>query len=112
MSHIRENGVTTARRRLADRRPCESFNIEVGAQRYVVSIGRFPDGTLAELFIGNGKAGSDSDAHAKEAAIAISIGLQYGVPLAVFRGALLRDSRGQASTPLGTALDVIAGAEQ
>jgi hypothetical protein len=57
----------------------------------------------------NGKAGSDSDANARDAAIIASISLQYGVPLEVIRHALLRDPRGNASTPLGVALDAIGG---
>jgi hypothetical protein len=99
----------TARTRLPNRRLAETFEVEVGTLRYVVSIGRFADGGLAELFITNGKAGSDSDANARDAAIITSIALQYGVPLEVIRHALLRDPRGHASTPLGAALDIIAG---
>jgi len=37
--------------------------------------GRFTDGNLAEVFITNGKAGSDSDANARDAAIITSIAL-------------------------------------
>lgn len=49
-----------------------------------------------------------ADACARDAAILASIALQYGVPLDVLRKALLRDQRGNASTPIGTALDLIA----
>jgi len=35
--------------------------------------------------------------------------LQFGTPIDVIRGALLRDPRGIASSPLGIALDLIAG---
>jgi hypothetical protein len=99
----------TARRRLENRRPCESFSIQLAGQRYVVSVGRFPDGAPAELFISNGKAGSDSDANARDIAIAASPALQFGCPIDVLQRALVRDSRGCASTPLGAALDLIAG---
>jgi len=37
-----------------------------------------------------------------------SIALQYGVPIDVIRKALMRDSRGQARTPLGVVLDLVA----
>ena len=47
----------------------------------------------------------------RESAIAASLALQYGCPLDVLRRALLRDPRGRASTPLGAALDLIAGGE-
>jgi hypothetical protein len=38
-----------------------------------------------------------------------SIALQHGVPLETIRRALLRDSHGRASSPLGVALDLLAG---
>ena len=63
---------------------------------------------IAEIFIGNAKAGSHSDAAAKDAAVVCSIALQFGVPLEVIRKALLRDSAGRPSSPLGTALDLIS----
>jgi hypothetical protein len=102
----------TARTRLPNRRGCESFTIEAAGQHYVVSVGRFADGTLAELFISNGKAGSDSDSNARDSAIAASLALQFGCPLGVLQRALLRDAHGRPSTPLGCALDVIAEIER
>jgi hypothetical protein len=36
-----------------------------------------------------------------------SIALQYGAPLDVIRHALMRDASGQASGPLGVALDLL-----
>jgi ribonucleoside-diphosphate reductase alpha chain len=46
--------------------------------------------------------------HAREAAIVASIALQHGVDAETIRRALCRDSRGNASGPLGVALDRIA----
>jgi len=63
---------------------------------------------LAEIFLGNGRAGSDIDAAAKDSAVVASIALQHNVPLEVIRKALLRDAQGRASSPLGAALDYIA----
>jgi hypothetical protein len=97
------------RLRLPNRRPTETFEVECNGLHYVVSVGRFADGSPAEIFVSNGKAGSDSDANARDAAIITNIALQYGVPLEVIRHALLRDPRGKASTPIGAALDEIAG---
>ena len=65
---------------------------------------------LAEIFLGNGRAGSDIDAAAKDFAVVASIALQHGVPVDVIRKALLR-SQGKASRPLGAALDAIAEQE-
>ena len=100
----------TARTRLPNRRASTTFAFECGPHRYVATISHFP-GTdrLAEVFLGNGRAGSDIDAAAKDPAVVASIALQHGVPVDVIRKALLRDAQGQASSPLGAALDIIAG---
>jgi hypothetical protein len=103
----------TARLRLPNRRASESFAFECGPHRFVATISYFP-GTnrLAEIFLGNGRAGSDVDAAAKDSAVVCSIALQFGVPVDVIRKALLRDSRGIASSPLGMALDLLAVGER
>jgi hypothetical protein len=88
-------------------RPCNTFAFECNGLSYTASIGSFPDGKLSEIFIGNSKAGSHTDAAAKDSAVVCSIALQFGVPLDVLRKALLRDARGRASSPLGAALDII-----
>jgi hypothetical protein len=102
--------MTAARQRLANRRASETFEFEVNGLRYTASISRFPSGELAEIFLGNGKAGSSSDSAAKDSAVVCSIALQFGVPMETIRRALLRDPRGNPASPLGAALDVIAGA--
>jgi ribonucleoside-diphosphate reductase alpha chain len=100
--------MTASRSRLPNRRSTETFEIRVGTLRYTVSIGRFVNGTLAELFITNGKAGSDSDTAARDSAIVASIALQHGVPVDTLRSALMRNRDGSACGPLGAALDAIA----
>ena len=101
----------TARTRLPNRRPAEHFSFRCNELAYTASIGQFPDGTLAEIFISNSKAGSHSDAAAKDAAVVCSIALQHGVPVDVIRHALLRNSQGVASSPLGVALDTLINKE-
>jgi hypothetical protein len=101
--------MTAARSRLPNRRPSEQLAFRCGAFRYIATISKFPDGRLAEIFIGNGKAGSGTDSAAKDSAVVASIALQFGVPLEVIRKALLRDRNGVASSPLGCALDLVAG---
>jgi hypothetical protein len=96
------------RRRLQNRRACETFSFECNGLTYSASIGRFSDGRLAEIFLSNSKAGSHSDSAAKDSAVVASLALQHGVPLETIRRALLRDSHGRASSPLGAALDLIA----
>jgi hypothetical protein len=100
----------TQRQRLPNRRHCQTFSFECHGLKYVATISLFPDGRLGEIFISNHKSGSHADAAAKDSAVIASIALQHGVPLETIRKALLRDSRGQPSSPLGVALDIIAGA--
>jgi hypothetical protein len=102
----------TERRRLPNRRASLHFGFQCNNLDYTASVSFFPDGQLAEIFISNSKAGSHSDSAAKDSAVVCSIGLQFGVPADVIRHALLRDSRGVASSPLGAALDAIAAADR
>jgi hypothetical protein len=101
--------VTVTRRQLPGRRASETFGFRCNNLDYSATISYFP-GTnqLAEIFISNSKAGSHSDSAAKDSAVVCSISLQYGVPVEIIRHALLRDSSGRASGPLGCALDIIA----
>ena len=98
--------ITVARNRLTFGFQCNSLN-------YRATISYFP-GTneLAEIFISNSKAGSDSDSAAKDSAVVCSLGLQHGVPVNVIRKALLRASHGRAASPLGVALDILSGSSQ
>jgi hypothetical protein len=100
--------MTALRTRLPNRRASETFAFECGTHRYLATISRFPNRALAEIFLGNGRAGSHIDAAAKDSAVVCSIALQFGVPVDVIRKALLRDTNGVASSPLGCALDLVA----
>ena len=97
------------RTRLPNRRPSITFALEVHGLRYTCSYSCFADGRLAEIFLSNTKPSSQSDANARDSAIAASLALQFGCPLETLRRALLRDARGRPSTPLGAALDEIGG---
>jgi DNA repair exonuclease SbcCD ATPase subunit len=98
------------RRRLPNRRGSVSFDIEVNGRKYRCTYSLFKDGTLAEIFLSNNKAGSDSDTAARDSAVVCSIALQFGVPAETIRRALMRDSRGRPNGPLGAALDpILAG---
>jgi hypothetical protein len=96
------------RQRLSDRRASVVFSFECNSLRYTATASRFDDGRLGEMFVGNHRADSHADACAKDAAILASLALQFGVPLDVIRRALLRDSKGRASTPIGVALDLLS----
>jgi len=101
-----------SRERLRNRRRSESFTLELHGLHYVASFSRFDDGRVAEVFLQDHKPGSQSDSIARDAAVAASLALQFGCPLDVLRRALLRDAHGNASTPLGQALDRIAVEER
>jgi|SoimicmetaTmtLPC_FD_contig_31_6124179_length_661_multi_2_in_0_out_0_2 hypothetical protein len=104
----------TARERLPNRRLCESTTFELDGLRFTMSVGRFPDGRIGELFLTNHKAGNQSDTNARDAAIILSFALQHGASIDEIRKALCRDSTGRALGPVGAALDLLAepGGEQ
>jgi hypothetical protein len=103
----REGTPMTSRNRLPNRRPAESFELEIDGLRYTATVGRFPDETIGELFLNNQKSNSSADTAARDSAIVLSIALQHGADLEAIRRALCRDSQGRASGPLGAALDII-----
>ena len=97
------------RERLPSRRFAETWNLEVGGQNYACTIGRFADGRIGEIFLSSSlKAGSAVDCAARDSAIAASLALQHGADIEVIRRALCRDIRGNASGPLGVALDMLS----
>jgi hypothetical protein len=98
----------SARRRLPNRRPAETFMLEVGGLAYTCTVGRFPDGSIGELFLNNHKSNSSADTNARDAAITFSIAIQHGADPEGIRKALCRDSQGQPSGPLAAALDLLA----
>jgi ribonucleoside-diphosphate reductase alpha chain len=94
--------------RLPNRRQSETFSFEHAGLKYIATASWFADGRLGEVFITNGKADSQADANARDAAILASIALQYGAGIETIRKALQRDSRDRPSTPVGMALDLLA----
>jgi hypothetical protein len=92
----------TERQPLPNRRDSLTFSFDCGPHRYTATVSYFP-GTnrLAEIFLGNGRAGSDIDAAVKDSAVVASLALQHSVPVDTIRRARLRDPRGVASSPLG-----------
>ena len=98
----------TTRQRLSNRREHELIDFEHGGIRYTAGVGRFEDGTLAEIFLTTGKHGTAVDVSARDAAVAASLLLQHGCSVDTLRQALTRNSDGSASGPLARALDLIA----
>ncbi|HXP29592.1 MAG TPA: vitamin B12-dependent ribonucleotide reductase [Stellaceae bacterium] len=72
------------RRRLPQRRKGYTQKAIVGGHKVYLRTGEYEDGSLAEVFIDMHKEGSAFRSLMNNFAIAISIGLQYGVPLEEF----------------------------
>jgi hypothetical protein len=85
---------TRSRELLPNRRIGETFELEVAGLRYTVTIGRFPDGRVGEIFL-NTDSNSATDTNAHHSATVCSIALQCGAD----KGALLGQPR-PAKRPL------------
>jgi hypothetical protein len=99
-----------ARERLPNRRQCESFEFPHAGLDFSASVGFFPDGRIAEIFLSSNKRGSPIEAVARDAAVTVSIALQFGADLGTIRHPLTRDHNPGPATLLGAALAAIAGA--
>lgn len=69
------------RKQLPAKRRGFTYKAKVGGQPLFVRTGEYTDGTLGEVFIDMAKEGATMRSLMNSFAIAISIGLQYGVPL-------------------------------
>ncbi len=74
----------SARERLPDRRKGYTQKAIVGGHKVYLRTGEYDDGSLGELFIDMHKEGAAFRSLMNNFAIAVSIGLQYGVPLEEF----------------------------
>ncbi len=72
------------RKRLPKRRPSQTISFSVGGAEGYLTAGSYPDDGLGELFLKFGKQGSTLGGVMDAFAIAVSVGLQYGVPLETF----------------------------
>lgn len=71
------------RRRLNDERKAVTHKFQVGGYEGYLTVGLYDDGTPGEIFLRMNKEGSILSSLMDAFATAISIGLQYGVPLKV-----------------------------
>jgi ribonucleoside-diphosphate reductase alpha chain len=72
------------RKRLPKSRPSSTTSFTVGGAEGYMTAGTYPDGVLGEVFLKLGKQGSTLAGVMDAFSIAISIGLQYGVPLETY----------------------------
>src|SRR3954452_7282110 len=72
---------TPVRRQLPRSRPSVTTKFEVGDAKGYITASNYPDDGLGEIFLKTSKQGSTLSGVMDAFSIAISIGLQYGVPL-------------------------------
>jgi len=72
------------RKRLPKSRPSMTTSFAVGGAEGYMTAGAYADGALGEVFLKLGKQGSTLAGVMDAFSIAVSIGLQYGVPLETF----------------------------
>ncbi|MFC7330070.1 vitamin B12-dependent ribonucleotide reductase [Marinactinospora rubrisoli] len=72
------------RRRLPKKRPSQTISFTVGGAEGYITAGSYPDDGLGEVFMKLGKQGSTLAGVMDAFSIAISIALQYGVPLETY----------------------------
>jgi ribonucleoside-diphosphate reductase alpha chain len=93
------------RERLPARRCAELVDFVHDGRRWTVTVGRFADGRVGELFV-DGPKDAPIVALAQESAIIASIALQNGAHLETLRHALA----GRDAGPLAAALQIVGGA--
>lgn len=98
----------SVRTALPQRRPHETFRMSHWGMTFIVGVGRDDDGRVREIFINNGRSGTQAETLARDSAVILSVALQYGVPLDALRHAITRDVSGGASGPIGAILDRLA----
>jgi ribonucleoside-diphosphate reductase alpha chain len=72
------------RKRLPKKRPSQTISFSVGGAEGYMTAGSYPDDGLGEVFLKLGKQGSTLAGVMDAFSIAISIALQYGVPLEAY----------------------------
>lgn len=79
-----------ARTRLPNRSEAEHISFSHHGIQYSATIGFHRDGSVGEIFLNGGKLDSNADIMARDAAIAASLAIQHGAPLATLADALTR----------------------
>ena len=99
------------RTELANRRGGYNFEFSHEGLKYSASV-REHKGRPLEVFLNCSKIDSASDLVARDAAIMLSIMLQYGVPIsALAQSALGKNVDGSSSSPIGALIEILARQE-
>lgn len=103
----------TTRKKLPARRKSEVIELSHvlsngNSQQYFASVGRYADGSIGEIFLDMGRQSNEVANLARDAALILSIALQYGVPIEEMRASAGRSESGNPHSVIGTALDLLA----
>jgi ribonucleoside-diphosphate reductase alpha chain len=71
----------SSKKRLPSARPARTFSYRVGDAEGYITAGEYPDNGIGEIFLKVSKQGSTLAGMMDAFSIAVSVGLQYGVPL-------------------------------
>jgi hypothetical protein len=96
------------RERLSNRRESENITFWHAGREYTARVSFYPDGRLAEVFLDNGKVGSDAQVNCRDAAVAMSLLLQHGCAADEVRRSLSRTEQGDAESAIGALLDLLS----
>jgi len=105
------------REELPHRRLGENVSFSHGGLHFNATLGRkSAQAPVTEVFLNiapdrGGKYGSDSDLAARDAAVAVSLALQFGVPMGILQRAMGRELDGTPASPIGKLLDIIMEGE-
>ncbi len=72
------------RRKLKTTRPGLTKRVKISGRTVYITTGEYEDGTIGEIFICFGKSTATAESSPDSMAIAMSFGLQWGVPLSEF----------------------------
>jgi hypothetical protein len=97
----------TLRHALRNRREHELLDLEFRGRAYVVGVGRFDDGRLAEVFIDACKQSTDAADDARDGALVLSLALQHGTPVDTIRRAVTRSAAGAPAGVIGAVVDLL-----
>jgi hypothetical protein len=84
-----------------------TFELNFWGQSFAVGIGYYPDGQIGEVFVSADKIGGQIEALARDAAILISLALQFGAPLETIQRALTRCARGEPASLAAAVVDLV-----
>jgi hypothetical protein len=101
------------RRELPQRRGGENFEFIVGRTKFTASVRRESRRTqVTEIFVNGPKVDSDVDVTIRDAAVVISIALQYGISASELANSTGRNPDASAASPIGAILDILAREEK